>query len=230
MNRVILKISGESLKQDNNNVSNDRLDVVLSTIKILKSRGLKIGIVIGGGNFFRGREHPEMNKVNADTIGMLGTIMNALYIKDYLENNNIKCIISTPFNFPNLIDNYSNDSTKKLYDNDNVIIFGGGVGKSGYSTDSGVILAKDIVNANLIIKMTNVDGVYDSDPKTNLNAIKYDKITFKEALEKDLKIMDRYALENCYKDNTKILVMNFNDYNKLDAYFLGENIGTIIEE
>jgi uridylate kinase len=229
MNRVILKISGEALKDNNEVVSNNKLDVVLNTIRLLQKRDCKVGIVIGGGNFFRGREHTDMNKVTADTIGMLGTVMNALYLKDYLEKNNLNAVISTPFDFPNLIENYRNDELLNLYDN-NIIIFGGGVGMSGYSTDSGVILAKDILKANMIIKMTNVDGVYDSDPKLNSIAIKYDRLTYKEVLDKDLKVMDRYAIEKCMEDNTKILVINFNDYSKLDDYFNGISIGTIIEE
>ena len=228
MNRVILKISGEALKGDNEQVSNEKLNIVLNTIKILGNRGWRIGIVIGGGNFFRGREHVDMNKVTADTIGMLGTVMNALYLKDYLEKNGINSIVSTPFDFPNLLENYTKDELLKLSDN-NVIIFGGGVGMSGYSTDSGVILAKDTINANMIIKMTNVDGVYDGDPRINENAIKFDRLTYKEVLDKDLKVMDSYAVEKCMDSNTKILVINFNDYNKLDDFLDGKSVGTIIE-
>ena len=228
MNRVILKISGEALKGDSEQVSKDKLNVILNTIKILGNRGWRIGIVIGGGNFFRGREHTDMNKVTADTIGMLGTVMNALYLKDYLESNNINSIVSTPFDFPNLLENYTKDELLKLSDN-NVIIFGGGVGMSGYSTDSGVILAKDTINANMIIKMTNVDGVYDSDPRINSNAIKFDHLTYKEVLDRDLKVMDSYAVEKCMESNTKILVINFNDYNKLEDFFEGKSFGTIIE-
>ena len=228
MNRVILKISGEALKDNNEVVSNNKLDVVLNTIRLLQKRDCKVGIVIGGGNFFRGREHTDMNKVTADTIGMLGTVMNALYLKDYLESNNINSIVSTPFDFPNLLENYTKDELLKLSDN-NVIIFGGGVGMSGYSTDSGVILAKDTINANMIIKMTNVDGVYDSDPRINSNAIKFDHLTYKEVLDRDLKVMDSYAVEKCMESNTKILVINFNDYNKLEDFFEGKSFGTIIE-
>lgn len=230
MNRVILKISGEALKNNNEQVSKDKLNIILNSIKILKNRNIKIGIVIGGGNFFRGREHTDMNKVTADTIGMLGTVMNALYLKDYLEQNSIKSIVSTPFDFPNILNNYSNNDLFDLQENDNVIIFGGGIGKSGYSTDSGVILARDILKSDFIIKMTNVDGVYDSDPKINLNAIKYDRLSFSEVLKKDLKVMDSYAIEKCMESNTKILVINFENYKDIDKYLNGIPVGTIIEE
>ena len=228
MSRIILKISGEALKNNNENVSNEKLNIVFKTIKLLQNDGHKIGIVIGGGNFFRGREHNDMNKVTADTIGMLGTIMNALYVKDYLEKQNIKVKISTPFNFPNLIDNYSNEELLSMYEDNCIIIFGGGVGKSGYSTDSGVVLAAKTLNSSLIIKMTNVDGVYDSDPKLNKDAIKYDKVTYKDVLEKGLKVMDEYAIKECMKNNIKILVMNFNKYESILDYFDNKEIGTVI--
>ena len=230
MNKVILKISGEALREGNNPVSSNSLEIILNTIKILQKRQKLIGIVIGGGNFFRGREHTDMNKVTADTIGMLGTVMNALYLKDYLDKNNIKSIVTTPFDFPGLIDNYDNNEINDAMFQGNVIIFGGGVGKSGYSTDSGVILARDILFADTIIKMTNVDGVYDCDPKINNNAIKYEKLTYQEVLDKDLKVMDRYAFLKLKEMKTKLLVMNFQKYADLDKFFDGINIGTIIEE
>ena len=226
MSRIILKISGEALKDEFSNVSLDKLKIVLDTIKILKKYNHQIAIVIGGGNFFRGRENKDMNVVTRDTIGMLGTIMNALYIKDYLEKNSIETILSTPFTFPNLILNYSDEELKNEYNKGNIIIFGGGVGMSGYSTDSGVILASNKLNSDLIIKMTNVNGVYDKDPKINLDAKKYDKLTYKEVLEKDLKVMDKYAIENMLNKKIKLLVMNFQEYEKLNNYFNGELVGT----
>ena len=226
MSRIILKISGEALKDEFSNVSLDKLKIVFDTIKILKKYNHQIAIVIGGGNFFRGRENKDMNVVTRDTIGMLGTIMNALYIKDYLEKNSIEVILSTPFTFPNLILNYSDEELKNEYNKGNIIIFGGGVGMSGYSTDSGVILASNKLNSDLIIKMTNVNGVYDKDPKINLDAKKYDKLTYKEVLEKDLKVMDKYAIENMLNKKIKLLVMNFQEYEKLNNYFNGELVGT----
>lgn len=230
MSRIILKISGEALKDNSNNVNKDKLNIILNTINMLIKDNHKIGIVIGGGNFFRGREHDDMNKVTADTIGMLGTVMNALYIKDLLEQNNIPSAVSTPFTFPNLIPNYSDQDIIKLYDENNVIIFGGGIGKSGYSTDSGTILASEKLKANLIIKMTNFDGIYSDDPKINPNAIKFDKLTYQEVIDNDYHVMDMYAVEECKKNNIKILVLNFSDYKKIKEYFEGNKVGTIIEE
>lgn len=228
MAKVILKISGEALKEDNNLVGSSKLEIIKQTIDLLQKDKHQVGIVIGGGNFFRGREHPDMNKVTADTIGMLGTVMNALYLKDYLEKNKIKAVVSTPFTFPNLIPNYNKDVLNNFYEENTVIIFGGGVGKSGYSTDSGVIKAALILESDLIIKLTNVDGVYDSDPKKNKDAKKYDKITYEEVLKQKLEVMDEYAIKNCQEKSIKILVLNFLDYEKILDYFKGIQVGTII--
>lgn len=226
MSRIILKISGEALKIDSKNVSNDKLNIILETINILRKYNHKIAIVIGGGNFFRGRENTDMNEVTRDTIGMLGTVMNSLYIKDYLEKNNVKCLVSTPFLFPDLIDKYSNKELLNMYNSNEIIIFGGGFGKSGYSTDSGVVLANNILNTDLIIKMTNVDGVYNKDPHIYDDAKKFNKLSYDEIIKNDYKVMDMFAIEDAMKKNIKILVMNFNKYMDLNTYFEGNLIGT----
>lgn len=228
MSRVILKISGEALKEKDN-VSRNKLQMILETIRILQKNQHKVAIVVGGGNFFRGREHPEMYKVTADTIGMLGTVMNALYIKDFLEQNDCANVVTTPFVFPNLLDNYDDGFLKKLFDQGKVVIFGGGIGKSGFSTDSGTVLAANKVSADLIIKMTNVNGVYDSDPKVNKDAKKFLNLTFEDVLKNQYGVMDSYAIKECLKNKIKILVMNFNDYSKLENNFEDCSYGTIVE-
>ena len=225
MSRIVIKLSGEALKDGNDLVASTNLEKVVKIIKMLKDKH-QIAIVVGGGNYFRGIEHPEFAKITGDTIGMLGTVINALYIKNILDKNNISCNIDTPFSFPNLISKV--DNIKELYDKGNIIIFGGGVGKSGYSTDSGVILASEKVDADLIIKLTNVDGVYDKDPKIFKDAQKFDYLTYDEILNKNLKIMDTYAIKECAKRKIKILVMNFQSYEKIKDYFQGQLIGTVI--
>lgn len=229
MSRIVIKVSGEALKGNDNNVDDSKLEIVLNTIKILRKYDHKIAIVVGGGNFFRGRENTHMDAVTRDTIGMLGTVMNALYIKDYLEKNDLKVVISTPFEFPNLIDDISDKDLKAKYEDDNIIVFGGGVGMSGYSTDSGVILASEKLESDFIIKMTNVDGVYDSDPKINKDAKKFDQLTYEEILKNNYNVMDMYAIEKCMQMNIKILVMNFLKYEKLNDYFEGKMIGTEVK-
>lgn len=229
MSRIILKISGEMLKDSDKVVSEERLKIIYETIKILKRHNHKIGIVIGGGNHFRGRENNNMEVITRDTIGMLGTVMNALHLKDYLFKNDVISHVYTPFNFPDLIPNLSDEELLNNCNKGEVIIFGGGVGKSGYSTDSGVILASEKLNGELIIKMTNVDGIYDSDPKVNMDANKYDKLTYNAVIENQLSVMDEYAFKKAEEMNIKILVMSFFDYEKLDNYFNGEKLGTEVK-
>ncbi len=228
MSRIILKISGEALKEGNDVVSLNKLDIIKKTIKILQSNNHQVGVVVGGGNIFRGREHSDMNKVTADTIGMLGTVMNALYLKDYLDKNEIANIISTPFDFPSLIPNFNDEELVENINNNKVVIFGGGIGKSGYSTDSGTILAAKKIKCDLIIKMTNVDGVYSDDPKVNKDAIKFDHLSYNEVIENNYGVMDMYAIKECQNLGIKILVMNFSKYNDINKYFMEENLGTII--
>ncbi len=228
MSRIILKISGEALKSEKDLVSDTKLSMIWDLVKLLKKDKHKISIVIGGGNIFRGREHLEMSPLNRDTIGMLGTVINGLYIKDFLAKKDIACVISTPFVFPNLINTYEPDELKKLYDEDQVVIFAGGVGKSGYSTDSGVIRAAEIVKGDLIIKLTNVDGVYNDDPHVNKQAKKFSQLTYDEILQNEYKFMDLYAIKKCQEYNIKILVMSLNDYAQIGEFFAGKNIGTLI--
>lgn len=230
MSRLILKISGEALKEDNKIVSENKLNSLLETIKILKNEKHNIAIVVGGGNIFRGREHEEFSLENSSTVGILGTIINALYIKEYLSRNNINVTLSTPVDIGESIKNVSDSELLEDYNNGNVIVFGGGIGKSGYSTDSGVILADDKLKSELIIKLTNVDGVYSDDPKINKNAIKYDTLNYDYVIKNNLKIMDKYALEKCKERNRKILVLSFSDSKKISKYFEGEKIGTEIGE
>ena len=230
MARIILKISGEALKQDDKIVDVSKLKMVLETINILKKYDSKIAIIVGGGNIFRGRSNLNMKDDNSTAIGVSGSIINALYLKDYLENNNLNVVLSTPFKLNSLIKEYTDEEMLNKFNNGDIVIFGGGVGKIGYSTDSGVILANSKLNCDLIIKMTNVDGVYSEDPKINNDAIKYNKLSYQKVLEDKLNIMDEAAIKNCMENDIKILVMNFNSHTEIEKYFKNEEIGTIIGE
>ncbi len=227
MKKIVLKISGEALKDNDNVVSEEKLEIIYKSISILSKNNL-VAIVIGGGNYFRGREHLEMEDLNRDTIGMLATCINALYIKDFLEKKGLVVNISTPFTFPSLIPNYSLEELQNNYDKGNIIIFGGGIGKSGVSTDAAAGLAIEMLQANLIIKMTNVDGVFDKDPKKYHDAKMFSKLTYKDIISNNYQVMDKVAIEKCAQNNTSLLVMNFNKYYLLEDYLQGKNIGTIV--
>ena len=230
MSRIILKISGEALSNNEELVNKEKLELVLNTIKLLRSKGHLVAIIIGGGNIFRGRSNPNMDPANSTAIGVSGSIINSLYLKDYLEQNGNKVALSTPFELNSLIEKYSDTELLDKYNNGEIIIFGGGVGKIGYSTDSGIILANDKLQCDLLIKMTNVDGVYNDDPNKNPNAIKYDFITFEKVLEDGLKIMDEQAILECKNKNIKILVIDFYKYIELEDFFEGRKVGTLIGE
>lgn len=226
--RILLKLSGESLGDKKQGLDLDKTLKICETIKELVEKGYEIVIVVGGGNYWRGRENTNFDKVTSDTIGMLGTVMNALALKDSFRQLGINAIVSTPFNFNELVPRYTKDEILTALDFKNVVIFGGGLGKSGYSTDSAASHQAVITKCDLIVKLTNVDGVYDSDPKTNKNAKKYDFLTFKEVLDKELKIMDLGAIKECMNNNISIAVINFEDKNNLLKVLNNEKVGTII--
>ncbi len=227
MSRIVLKVSGEALKENEKLVDTKKLEMLKCLVQMLL-KNHEVAIVIGGGNFFRGREHLDMEALDRDTIGLLGTIMNAIYVSDYFKKSNIKNIVKTPFSFPGLIEEYEENEVAEYYNKGYVVIFGGGIGKSGYSTDSGTALAGFMLDADLIIKLTNVDGVYDSDPRVNKEAHKFSFLTYQDVINNNYQVMDLYAIKKCQEKGIKILVLNFNDYTHIEDYFKGKNIGTLI--
>lgn len=214
--KVVLKVSGELL----NNI--EVLNSLIDNINKLKDSN-KIAIVIGGGNYFRGRDHLDMKELNRDTIGMLASVMNSLTLDNYFSDKNIPSIVSTPFTFPNLLEDYSDDDLLRLYE-DNIIIFGGGIGKCGVSTDTKCFEVAKLLNADMIIKLTNVDGVYDKDPNKYEDAKLLKNITFDQVLDNKLSVMDLGMIEACKINNIKIKVMNFNNIDNL----LSDSEGSII--
>lgn len=227
MSKVLLKISGGALKNGKDFVAEKNLVIIVKTIKWLLNHHHEVAIIIGGGNFFRGREHQNMKEINRDSIGMLATCMNAFFLRDYFDKNDISSIISTPFTFPNLLPFYSDEKLNNYFHSQKVIIFGGGVGKTGVSTDSAIIVACEKLEIDLIIKMTDVDGVYDSDPKINKDAKMINNISFKELFTKKFKILDPEAIDYIHKKNIKMLIVNFNKWQEITKYFNNEQfIGT----
>lgn len=204
---VVLKVSGELLN------NKDVLNNLINNIKKYKDNN-KISIVVGGGNYFRGRDHLDMKELNRDTIGMLASVINSLTLDNYFTNNNIPSIISTPFIFPNLLNSYSNEDLLRLYE-DHIIIFGGGIGKCGVSTDTKCFEVSKLLNASMIIKLTNVDGIYNKDPNKYEDATILKHLTYDEVLNNKLNVMDLGMIEACKINNIKIKVMNFNNIDNL---------------
>jgi len=225
---LLIKLSGESLMSGVENVSKDKTLEIAKLIKKVRNLGYNVGIVIGGGNFFRGRSNKDMEPLFVDTMGMLGTTINALGLADAFKKENVPCVISTPFDLNGLIPKLSVDEVLEKY-NENVVIFGGGTGHIGCSTDTCASNKASMIKADVIIKLTNVDGVYDKDPNHYDDAIMYDKLTHQEVLDNhDIKVMDIPAIEECKENNIDIMVINFNDKTNLIKVLSGNRMGTII--
>ena len=204
---LVLKVSGEVL--NNNDLKNAKKELA-SFIKALVERGHHVAIVIGGGNLFRGRDHKDMAEVNRDTIGMLSSLINAFHIHDELGKMNVNSLISCPFNLNNLIPIYSNDKLIELF-KDNVLIFGGGLGKTGISTDTKCFEVAKLLGIDTITKLTNVSGVYDKDPKLNNDARLLKKVSYDTVINQHLNIFDLGVIEACKLSNIKIRVLNYQD-------------------
>ena len=223
---VLIKLSGESLS----GVYGHGFDFpymkrVCTRIKEIHDMGVNVGIVCGGGNFMRGRDANEMDRVRADYIGMLATIMNSLALKDVFLK--LGCVVYNQSGLDlSIIDKIDTTKIKEAFSENKIIIFGGGTGKPFYSTDTAAALRAKDINANMIIKLTNVDGVYDKDPNKFNDAILYNEVTFEEVLEKQLGVMDLSAMEICRDNNIEIVVTNIDNENALKDIINGKKIGT----
>lgn len=229
--RILLKLSGEALMGNSQSMfDKPTIDAVISQIKQILDLGVKIGIVIGGGNIFRGVNGKELglDRANADSIGMLATVMNGIALKDFLANAGIKAKIYSALAINNLVKGYNRDSMLGRLNDGNVIIFVAGTGNPFFTTDSGAALRAIEMKADLLIKATKVDGVYDSDPKLNLTATKYHKVSFNDAIKQNLKIMDMSAFDLCREHKVNIEVCNIFNPNCLKDSVLGNSQGTLI--
>lgn len=228
MKRILIKLSGESLMGDVSLIDKEKTKEIANLIKKVREMGIEVSIVIGGGNFFRGRSNSDMYPLYVDTMGMLGTTINALGLADAFKKEDVPCIISTPFDLNGLIPKYNEEEVLEKI-KDNVVIFGGGTGHIGCSTDTCASNKASMIKADTIIKLTNVDGVYDKDPNKYSDALKYDKLTHKEVLANpEIKVMDIPAIEECMNNNIDITVINFNDKENLIRVLDGVELGTKI--
>lgn len=224
--RIILKLSGESLANSNGfGVNSENCHKVANMIKSLFDAKIQIGLVIGAGNFWRGRTGTQISRVKSDKMGILATAMNALAFSDILNNIGIKTLIQSSIEIRGIVPAFSADDTINALEDEKIVIFSCGIGSPFYSTDTIAALRAAEINAEIILKATTVDGVYSSDPKTDKNAVKYDKIAFDEVLNKNLNVMDMTAISLCKEAKIPILVFKFEEISKITS----ENqIGTYI--
>ena len=229
--RVLLKVSGEVLAGDKKHGFDfDTVNSVCSAVKEMTDMGAEIAIVVGGGNFWRGRSSGDMDRTRADHIGMLATVMNSLALADSLEQLGVIVRVQTAIEMNKIAEPYISHRAKRHLEKGRVVIFGCGTGNPFFSTDTAAALRAAEIDADIIFKATNVDGVYDKDPNKFADAVKYDTLTHSEVLAKGLKVMDATAASLCRDNSIDILVFNLNDYDNIVRALEGENIGTVVSE
>ncbi len=226
--RILLKLSGEVLAgEQGHGFDFNVIENICAAIKKVNDMGVQVGVVIGGGNFWRGRSSGSMDRVRADSIGMLGTVMNSIALADTLIQQGVPAKVYSAVAMEPIAELYVNDKVLKDLEDGKVTIFGGGTGNPFFSTDSAGALRAAQIGADVIFKATNVDGVYDKDPNKYPDAVKYDTLTQSELLEKGLSVMDASAASLCRDNNIDILVFNLTDPENIVRAVKGENIGTV---
>ena len=227
--RILLKLSGESLAGEaKHGIDFDTAVKICEPIKKCVDAGVQVAIVVGGGNFWRGRSSGEMDRTRADHMGMLATTINALGVCDALEQLGLDVRVQTAIAMHQVAEPYIRNKAVSHLEKGKVVIFGCGTGNPFFSTDTAAALRAVEIDADIIMKATMVDGVYDSDPKTNPNAKKYDSISYHEVLSKDLAVMDSTASALCKDNNLPILVFSIDDPENIYRAVCGENIGTVV--
>lgn len=227
MKRVFLiKLSGEAMSGKlGYGLDFNYIEKICRKIKECHDLGIGIGIVCGGGNFLRGRDAHVMDRETADYTGMLATVMNSLVLKDTFTRIGCQVYNQTGLSVKT-IDDVDAEKSRKAIEDGKIVIFGGGTGKPFFSTDTGASLRAIDIGANVIVKLTNVDGVYDKDPNKFSDAIRYEKVSYDEVLEKKLGIMDFEAIEMCRDNNISIVVTDINDDDCLMDVYNNGNKGT----
>ena len=222
----LIKLSGEAMSGKlGSGLDFEYIEKICIKIKECHDLGVGIGIVCGGGNFLRGRDAHVMDRETADYTGMLATIMNSLVLKDTFTRIGCQVYNQTGLSVKT-IDDIDSDKARKAILDGNIVIFGGGTGKPFFSTDTGAALRAIDIGANVIVKLTNVDGVYDKDPNKYDDAVKYEKVSYDEVLEKQLGIMDFEAIEMCRDNNISIVVTDINNDDCLIDVLNNGNKGT----
>ena len=227
--RVLIKVSGEALAGDDHFGINDaKVADIAKHIKALADMGVQIGIVVGGGNFWRGRQGTDMDRTRADHMGMLATVINALGLASALENEGAEVRVETAIEMKQIAEPYIRARAIRHLEKGRIVIFGCGTGNPFFTTDTAAALRAVEIEADVILLAKNVDAVYDSDPATNPNAKKFDAISYMEVLERNLKVMDSTATSLCMDNNMKIHVFGIKDPDNLVRAICGEKIGTVV--
>ncbi len=231
--RILLKLSGESLTGEKDfGIDAQVLNRFAKEVEKAHQTGVQIGIVIGGGNIFRGlsEKAKEMDRVQADYMGMLATIINSLALQDVLEKRNLHTRVMTSIEMREVAEPFIRRRAIRHLEKGRVIIFAGGTGNPYFTTDTAAVLRAIEIEADVIVKGTRVDGVYDMDPEKSINARKFDNISYMEVVKRGLKVMDTTAITLSMDNQLPIIVFNFNKEDNLKYLVMGESVGTKVQE
>jgi uridylate kinase len=232
-NRILLKLSGEALLGKNSyGIDNDRLVVYAEEIKQIHKQGVEIAIVIGGGNIFRGLTGSKdgIDRVQADYMGMLATVINGLALQNALENMDIPTRLQSAIKMESIAEPFIKRKATRHLEKGRVVIFASGTGNPYFTTDSAAVLRAIEINADVILKGTRVDGIYNKDPEKNKEAVKFDNISFEETIKKGLKIMDTTAFTLSKENELPIIVFDMNTKGNLTRVIMGEKVGTKVSK
>lgn len=230
--RILLKLSGEALMGNQHyGIDPEVLSAFAAEIKVVHDLGVQIGIVIGGGNIFRGVQAAAhgIHKVSGDNMGMLATVINSIALQNALEMNGMPTRLQTAIKMEQIAEPFIRRRAIRHLEKGRVVIFGAGTGNPYFTTDTAAVLRAIEIDSDLVIKGTRVNGVYDSDPEKNPNAVRFDQISYKEVLDKDLRVMDHTAITLCMENALPIVVFNFNEKGNFKRFVLGESIGSVVK-
>ncbi len=229
--RILLKLSGEALAGDAGyGIDTDILKIVATEVREIQQLGVEIGIVLGGGNIFRGIKGATagMDRASADYMGMLATVLNCLALQDALETMGVQTRVQSAIEMQELAEPYIRRRAVRHLEKGRVVIFGGGTGNPYFTTDTTAALRGMEIGAQVVIKATKVDGIYDSDPKKNPSAVRFSNITYLDVLQKGLQVMDSTAISLCMDNKLPIVVFNLNEHGALRKLVEGQAVGTLV--
>ena len=230
LNRVLLKLSGEALAGEKKTGFDEPTVVgVARQVKELAELGTQVGIVIGGGNFWRGRTSEKIDRTKADSIGMLATVMNCIYVSEIFRTEGMQTKVFTPFECGTFTSLFSKDQAVECLSSGTICLFAGGIGHPYFSTDVGMVLRAVEIEADCILAAKAIDGVYDSDPVKNPSAKKYDRLSIRDVVEQRLGVIDLAASVLCMENNMPMKIFGLNEENSIIRAVSGDFTGTVIE-
>lgn len=227
--RILLKLSGEALAGDKHTGFDEATVLEIARqVKAVHDDGAEIGVVIGGGNFWRGRTSENMDRTKADQIGMLATIMNCIYVSEMFRSTGLETEILTPFECGSVTKLFSKDRANKYFSQGKIVFFAGGTGHPYFSTDTGIVLRAIEMEADAIYLAKAIDGVYDSDPKTNPAAVKYDSVSIDDVIANKLAVIDMTASVMCMENRMPLVVFGLNEKDSIINTYNGKLNGTVV--